>query len=669
MYDDDDDDSTVAGGISAHAACPSNGEVSALRQEIGRLKDMLSVASQGTSEARYFELHKRHRELNVKFEAERARTAKLMQQITAMEREKIEAENPRGRGIMLPSQRAGARKGPGDDAMSAADAELDILSKEVEELKSKHERATRTSASLRKANDELKRELGRMKRVLAIEVGDDADAAVAQLRKEEEGDADFEGTLPPSPTGSTATTRTNATRTAAASAAAGGTKQGVGEAGWRGRAQQISLLKSKLKDLQRQLTASRQQVQAGGGAPADPMSGDYDTVTVRTGVTAMTGLTAMTGVSNATGATNATRRDYDDVNRDRIERKEQKRLMDARDMEKLVKAKSDEADRERSRADATQARLQNLERDNQHLRLCVSRLVEKTENDDALITTYREELESQRTEMKKNIAVAGRRANSGGGVSNHREAQLKAEIDRLNDVITSLRRQNASAARKASDPFEGASPIDAIFAAKNINASDDTVLGMARDLIEQQREALIAMEHALERTEQQLERTREQQLGPASMAQVQELIREENRALKERIATVTQVLEREIKLHQSTADHHKGRVQELQQQQDRRGSIGGALPAGRGRPPSSEASTSASTSRVASGRRRGPSADSRGASPPPRDDAAPAAPAAAADDVTLAELEQVKRQYTDLKKAYNSLAVKQQQLEQQQAAA
>jgi hypothetical protein len=532
-------------------------EVDVLRQEVARLKELVDVTSNGTAEARYFELHKRHRELNVKYEAERARVAKLMSQITQTEKERLESEAVRSRGVVLPSQRAGAQPAPLNGETNFGPEGID----ESEELRLKLDRTMKTNAVLRKTNDELKREVLKMKKVVALELGEDADAAMASV--EEDGE-------PPSP-GSAA----NGRRTQSAGQPG---KPNNNQTGWRSRAQQIALLKSKTKELSRQLTASRQALaEAGVEARFEGADNnvDFETMTIRTGMTGMTGLrSAATGVTAATGITTATaKRDFDDVNRERIEAKEQKRVMELRDIEKQIDGAKSEVVKERNRADALQARLGNLERDNQHLRLCVGRMMEKTENDDALIAEYKNEMERHREELRAALASRAQSATAGRRGppkdSSFRENQLAQEVARLNDTISALRRQQAN-----TGIAHGTLPIDALFEAKQVSVDDDTLLGQAFGLIQSQREAIYSMERQLQKAEGA--QTRNSSDLPA-------LVREENAALRERIGTLTAVSEREIILYKSAADHFRPATRHDTPPT----AIGGPLPVGRGRRPSS----------------------------------------------------------------------------------
>ena len=524
-----------------------------------------------------------------------------MQQISSSEKEKLAVEAQRGR-MVLPSDRAGAKPAP-LDAATAEETENEMLRAELEETKSKFDRTLKTNASLRKVNDELKRDVSKMKKIVALEVGDDAEIALASL--------DDDGN-PMSPT--TAGPR---------SASAGQTTKPA--PGWKSRAQQIALLKSKSKDLQRQLTASRQQLAEVSPGDFTQGGGDFDSVTVRSGMTGVRSMaTGVTGITTASAVTGATqRRDFDDVNRERIERKGQRRLMETREAERAVEIAQEDATKEKSRADALQARMQNLERDNQHLRLCVSRMVEKTENDDALIAEYKVALERQREEMRDAVQQASQQGTNQNiqpkptvGPS-RRESELQREVSKLQDEVAALR-------RKSVQPTSA--PIDSEFAAKGTVPDDGTLLGDAMGLIQTQREAIYSMERQLARNEASAARGR-------TMGDVPQLVREENSALKERLATMTLVSEREILLYKSAADTFKSEAKRTTP------TIGGALPQGRPRRPSSTSSSR----------------------PTSTGDAKQELPAPQSSDFAAKEEEvaQLRRQYGELKKAYNKLALQQ----------
>jgi len=294
-----------------------------------------------------------------------------------------------------------------------------------------------------------------------------------------------------------------------------------------------------------------------------------------------------------TAITTTTKRDFDDVNRERIEAKENKRLMEVRDLQQALKQARDEVDQQRSRADSIAARQTVLERDNQHLRLCLTRIMEKTQNDDRLIVTYKEELEAQRSQLTQHIRELNEKLRIGRAeaVDAQKEAQRDLEVARLNETVADLRRQLA---RRAA-AFEDSSPIDSIFAVK---ADDDSVLAAAQQLIQMQRDAIVAYEQDLAKAERAVAKGVASMLGSgASPTDAANFVRQENASLKQRLADLSSMMKKEIEMFKRSADLSKSELDRIRKGRSSavvtgsaRGQSGALPPVGR-RPSSSSART------------------------------------------------------------------------------
>lgn len=525
--------------------------------EIERLRDALSTTGQGPLEAKYLEQVKRNRDLLVKLESERAKTTKLTARIVTMEKEKLDAQqlSELARGVNLPSQRSGTTSGASVNATRiGAPAEP-----APESLEERLEKANKSSALQRKAIDDLKRENARIRRVLQLEIGGDEEQIETALRSQDI----------PSP-----------------AAPSNGKTQG-----WRGRAQQITLLKGKLKDMERNLRGRVGSSEAGDGLSVAPDDGD-DTATVRTEITTRTGVTA------------ATTRDFDEVARSVVEGKQRKTQMHAREMQLKIEEKSREVEDEKRKNESYQARLQILERDNQHMRNCLQRMIEKTENDDMLIAAYKSELDEKRNEIRR-AATAGTstRGNSNAGAQEAVD-RLERENARLLDLVADMR----------SNSSKPAVQLNAWNAPSN-----------AIELIEEQRRTIMALETQLQRRD----KASTAQFDSAKGCDVN--LRDENSALKYRIKTLSEMMDKEIALHQAMAAEKVAAMQAASEVMS--AATGDRLPPIHGSRPSSNASATRMSSR---GEQR--------ATPPPSATSGP----------SQQDFDDLKQQYTELKRAFNA---------------
>lgn len=471
------------------AEATSTDDPAMLRAEILRLREAFAATAQGAVEAKYLEELKKNRELNVRLEAEKSRVARLQAQLVAIEKEKQQKENETKKGILLPSQRG---ESVGKELFGTTN--LAPAEKELNDVREKLDKANKTIATLRRTNEEMKHEVIKMKRVVATELGEE------QAEKALQDD-------------------TASTTTADSSPALNAEAAGKALPGWRGRAQQIALLKAKIKSLEREKASNCGSTVCGTTVVGDPtdvgtnqVTSQIDTQTTRTGVTA------------------TTRRDFDDVNQANIQKREASVKQKAHDVSSAVEAANQRCEAEKQRADSVQARVTVLERDNQHLRMCIQRVVEKTENDDRLIAAYKTELDQKRTEVRRALTAKGSERGGTAGA-------LEAEVARLQDTVADLRRELQRAQQPGNT--EQSSRVDAFLKAI---PDDGSALSMARSLIEDQRHTILSYE-------QRWHRQPALTANGAPIENLPSIVREENASLRERLEALSHLMDREIELN------------------------------------------------------------------------------------------------------------------------
>jgi hypothetical protein len=483
----------------------------AAQDEIARLRELLDATSQGVTEARYIEQARKLRDLNVRYEGEKARCLKLQQQLVQVERAKAEEADLSKKGVLLPSERANAAAGP-----SAAEMELQMQASQLQDARARLEKATATSASLRAQCERADREFARLKRVLLNELGDPA--AVEKILKDGEAAAGAQG----------------------------------GDGGWRGRAQQIALLKKKVTDLTKELDALRAAVENGDFAPVE--EDDVDGSTGVGGGAAPSIVSRARTTATATTYAGAAGRDYDDTHRDQLAVRERRRANDLGDAKKAVESAEADATKERRRADAMAARVTTLERETQQLRGAVQRLMDKTANDDELIAAYKQELDESQRGVRDQLRQVGASYASGAAVTQleSNAAALRQQIAAQNDDILRLRSELAAARRTSTGGAPGlpALPTGGISTAVASSPAASTALNAAEweALARDQRRHIEALEMKLAQVERKALAALNREPVPEGSENVLRALREENTSLRERVAAMTQMMTREVEL-------------------------------------------------------------------------------------------------------------------------
>lgn len=222
---------------------------------------------------------------------------------------------------------------------------------------------------------------------------------------------------------------------AAAGSAGSGTSSNnsgntVSSAGWRGRAEEIVLLKSKLKDAQRKAetmaaaaAAAEEDGQYGDeGSGADSRqnctSNGSDPLALPASVRAYLGMeehapsetrsTAMTATTAAT-TTTTRRRDVDDAARDRLAALQQQRATQQRQQAADAEKQQRQLQEEKLRTAALQARVKTMKEELDTLRAYVETILDKSTTDDELIDAYKTELSAAQEEIqawKRKVAEA-----------------------------------------------------------------------------------------------------------------------------------------------------------------------------------------------------------------------------------------------------------------------
>lgn len=249
--------------------------------------------------------------------------------------------------------------------------------------------------------------------------------------------------------------------------------------GWRGRAEEIILLKSKLKDARREaeaLAVLQSEFNSGGGggggagAAGDSVgasgSGGGDPLGLPAAVRAFLGgadddtrslATATTAVSAATAQARRARRDVDDDARDRLSAMQQQRLAQQRELAADLAEQQRLVQEERLRSSALQARVKTMKSERDTLRGYVEAILDKSATDDDLVEAYEAELQQAQEEARQWQRKAAGGAGAGGlGINPAAGAFTVAGMrNGTNDVIaaaarTAVYRKTAAAAAAAS---------------------------------------------------------------------------------------------------------------------------------------------------------------------------------------------------------------------------
>jgi len=457
------------------------------RQEIERLKGLFAARGQGELEAKYLDALRRTKGLKLKLESEKQRADRLQRQLDSAENRVIELERLQQSALPGAQNRAQPSQPSEEDA--------DKLRKDLRESRAAGERANKLNADLRRQIIGHKQEVGRLREVVKKEVGEGVDME----------------------------------------------KVGAAEDAWRGRAQQITLLRSKVKDLQRQL---------GQSEAGSTLAGGTDT-------RSLAGYSCVTPATTATGRV----RDFEEAHRLTLEATTAGRRAREGQLQMQLQEKEKGLKEQRERADAAHARLGVLERENTAMRQQVQRVIAKTENDDKLIDAYKVEIERGRKEMRaaQTQEKAAPRSGPEPATDFHeqRAADLDAELRQARARIRELEHEVGELHTSCPSPAKSAE------AGGEGERLREYITLLRGELLEAQERERTAVARALASESNDAERKQRKEGGKGgdklSMEVVEKInmLKGENASLKERVAVLQSTFDREVALWRDIADGRK----------------------------------------------------------------------------------------------------------------
>lgn len=350
------------------------------------------------------------------------------------------------------------------------------------ELKEKAEKSARSATELRRTVEDQKKELNKMRRVLQREIGEDVD--IERICNDPEST-------------------------------------------WKGRAQQITLLKSKLKELEKRIMEGS----VSGGLDPEISS----------------------AISKASVTTMGTRKDHNDAYRAGIEDKEAKRRNETRDLQVALKSKEEEVVQVNRKVEAAQARHLILERENTTLRSSLARILEKTENDDKLIAAYKIETQNIREEMKglkRGGAVELPRSNDP-----HDVLTLQKKLQKLQCEVIEGQKQLLSV---VSQQQRGLGDVGSA-------SSKSLSLNAARIEIEHLRRLVTALQDRLIESVTFVPfdaTTIHEGMPTAQIVEKCTLLKGENASLRERLTLLQDISQREVSVYKAIADNLRREMEE-----------------------------------------------------------------------------------------------------------
>ena len=280
----------------------------------------------GFKDAKIVELAKKNRRLTVTMEKERSKVGKLAKEIERLQKElKSSKSKSKTANRMLPADTKNNRNNNKDKASSK---ELAAAENEIKKLR-------RRTDAIRISRDKAKEDVRRVINVLRKEVGDSINV-----------DAVLQGTM--------------------------------SEEGWRGRSQQIVMLRTKCKRLEKEIKRLRE--------------GDFGNE--RRGGKGM--------VKNTSSSTSLRSSfDVDERATNQIKEMERNKLEAAETVARELGEMRKIAILQKEKLDGQKARLSNLTKDNKKMRGEIKVLLNKTGTDDKLIDALREEVAQSRAAVNE----------------------------------------------------------------------------------------------------------------------------------------------------------------------------------------------------------------------------------------------------------------------------
>ncbi|KAG5482860.1 hypothetical protein LSCM1_06892 [Leishmania martiniquensis] len=176
--------------------------------------------------------------------------------------------------------------------------------------------------------------------------------------------------------------------------------------GWRGRAEEIVLLKGQLKDAQRELDkVAAAQGSHGGGEDdvetrTEPLSLP-DSVRAFLGAGADPAAEARSVATTTTVQTRRPHHDVDDDARDRLNAMQQQRAAQLRQLTADLAQQQAQLNEERMKSSALQARVKTMSSELKTLRSYVDTILEKSSTDNELVEAYKTELKHAHEEARE----------------------------------------------------------------------------------------------------------------------------------------------------------------------------------------------------------------------------------------------------------------------------
>ncbi|GET87243.1 hypothetical protein, conserved [Leishmania tarentolae] len=248
----------------------------------------------------------------------------------------------------------------------------------------------------------------------------------------------------------------------AAAAIGGKSASGTDGGGWRGRAEEIILLKSKLKDAQREvaeMAAAQGSSEKGADARMDPLALPAS-VRAFLGVNSDPATEARSIATTSTAQVRRSRRDVDDDARDRLSAMQQQRSAQQRQLTADLADLQKQLNEERMRSSALQARVKTMKSELDTLRSYVDTILEKSSTDDELVAAYKMELQRAHEEARHWRRVA---ADALKGASSSGETNASFTVSGAHNGLN-----NAAAAAVRTAPYRKAARDKSV-----IDACDD----------------------------------------------------------------------------------------------------------------------------------------------------------------------------------------------------
>lgn len=588
-------------GDVEHEAAPEV-LLAAYKQEAKQLRDALHIAvkEHGTAfndamEGKYLAQVKKNRTLSVQLDTAQSQL-RATQSALKLEEEKVSrltgaallsttsATAAAGGAATRQQRRTRTRSSAAPSIISAAvpaddAAKVDRLYQQLHAKELQYAEVKRMNRSLRLLVQQevgLHRE-GDIDQLLAArhrsskgDGDDDAGKGAAPADGNEDGD-EADGVVSAEPTGD------GVSRDDPPAAAASLTFKA--QQGWRGRAQEIIVLRGKLKDAKRELEVVRQRQRNGSEAdgPFDENENESHDDGGSSGIAGGGGGSNLDDISS--GAAPTKRRDVDDAARSHLEVIQQRRMQKQQQLEYRLEEQAALYAEEKEKSKAQQAKWTILHREYTQLKNYVEQILEKSSSDDALIEAYKEEMEHLRKaalHLQRDAATAAASQHTSGvpvSASAEREVvqQLRHQIaslqHQLNSRPTPSPPPQVAAAEPLSGEVAGIPPSQAILwnwlrtavvtTASPLPESGDKASARLPQLSAVMGVLQAALRHVLELEQLQKQLSNDERTklyhsigASAASPSIDMLLLQENQSLKRRVASLTDVIDRQLYLQQ-----------------------------------------------------------------------------------------------------------------------